>query len=171
LAGYSYADAEEVRRGIGKKNQEVLGKHGKILKDTLIEKRGWTKQQAETLFETIQASAKYSFNLSHSVSYAIIAYNGCWLKHHYPLEFWKGELSVHGSDEKKMSSYIRECGRFLEKIDIMRSDVSQWVIEDSQKLRPPLNFIKGCGAKGAKSIKDFILNANAKIEADSDDME
>lgn len=118
----------------------------------------------------ILSNGVIAHNCSHATSYAIIAYNGCWLKYHYPLDFWKGELTVHGNDEKKMYSYLRECGRFLDKIDIIKSDISEWVIEDSQKLRPPLSFIKGCGAKGAKSIKEFILKANTKIEIDSEEL-
>jgi DNA polymerase-3 subunit alpha len=305
LAGYTFAEAEEVRRGIGKKDQQVLGKHGKILMDTLVEKRGWTRDQARTLFETIQASSKYSFNCldgktlvctnkglielkeivenynnykvlsqtdngfeympvsygqfmgnkkvyeleltdgsllrvtpdhrlkseedwrevqeildqnlildsfnnnsdlkiksfkvieecdvydievpgthnfvlyngviahncSHAISYAIIAYNGCYLKYHYNLDFWKGELISHGNDEKKITSYLRECNKLLQKVDLLKSHPTEWLIEDNKYLRPPLDFVKGCGTKGAVSIKNFIENENAFIELEKDEVE
>ncbi|MEM4380507.1 MAG: hypothetical protein QXL01_07500, partial [Thermoplasmatales archaeon] len=162
LAGYSFAQAEEVRRGIGKKDKDVLEKHGGILKQKLLE-RGWKAQQADLLLESIQASARYSFNKAHAVSYAIVAYNGCWLKKHYPLDFWMGELTAHGDDVKKMISYLRECRKFLLPIDIFKSHVFEWKIE-GEKLRPPLNLIKGCGAKGVQSIKNFLSSDDAILE-------
>jgi DNA polymerase III alpha subunit len=163
LAGYTYEMAEEVRRGIGKKDKDVLAKHGKILKDKLITERGWTEEQAEAIFQTIQASANYGFNKAHSASYSIVAYNGCYLKKHYPLDFWKGELTAHGDDNKKVSSYLKECRKYILPVDIFRSEPVEWNIEGS-KLRPPLNSIKGCGAKGVINIKNFLLNEDAVLE-------
>lgn len=61
IGDYTYESAEEVRRGIGKKIKELLEKHGTVLKAKCLS-RGWTQQQADLLFESIQASARYSFN-------------------------------------------------------------------------------------------------------------
>jgi len=163
LAGYDFETAEEVRRGIGKKDKDLMAKHGAILQEKLVA-RGWTVKQADTLFQSIQASARYSFNKSHAVSYAIIAYNGCWLKKHYPLDFWKGELTSHGDDNKKLSSYMRECRKLLLFPDIFKSDVAEWKVEKEQ-LRSPLNLIKGCGAKSVQNIKNFLESDSASLEA------
>jgi DNA polymerase-3 subunit alpha len=65
LAGYSYAEAEEVRRAIGKKVKSVMDHHLGVLSEKCIS-RGWTEQQAKDLCETIVASARYSFNFGHS---------------------------------------------------------------------------------------------------------
>lgn len=167
LAGYSFETAEEVRRGIGKKDKALLEKHGLILKTKLME-RGWTEKQADTLFDSILASAKYSFNKSHSTSYAIVAYNGCWLKHNYPLHFWKGELSINTGDKETIQEYLKECGHLLLGVDILKSHPTEWVIEGN-KIRPPLSVIKGCGEKQATMLKSFIDGSVVPDIGDVDD--
>jgi DNA polymerase-3 subunit alpha len=154
FAGYSYAEAEEVRRGIGKKIKELLEKHLGILKIKLLE-RGWNESQADRLCQTIIASSRYSFNKAHSASYGIVSYNGCYLKYHYPLHFWKGELEVNGSDHEKLSGYLHECKQLLLPVDVFASHPTEWKIEGN-KLRAPLAVIKGCGEKGVDALRKFI---------------
>lgn len=162
LAGYSYEQAEEVRRGIGKKDKDLLNKHSAVLKQKCIE-RGWTEKQASRLFDSIEASAKYSFNKSHATSYAIVAYNGCYLKHHYPLHFWKGELTVHSDDHDKIREYLSECRKYVLPVDVVRSHPTDWIIE-GEALRPPLCLIKGAGALGVSALKRFIETDIDKLE-------
>jgi DNA polymerase-3 subunit alpha len=66
LGGYTYEDAEGVRRAIGKKDAQALIKHLGGLKSTVMDKRGWSLEQAKELGEMIEASGKYGFNRSHS---------------------------------------------------------------------------------------------------------
>jgi DNA polymerase-3 subunit alpha len=129
LAGYSYEQAEIVRRAIGKKIKELLEEHGSVLKSKLQE-RGWTTEQGDRLFDSIMASARYSFNRSHAVSYAMVAYNGCYLKHHYPLHFWKGELTKSLDDHDKIRDYLKGCGGLsVEKLmNFIRLDLNDIVV-------------------------------------------
>lgn len=154
LAGYSFEEAEAVRRGIGKKDKDLLNLHSNILKQRCVE-RGWTPEQAERLFKTIEASARYSFNKSHSASYAIVAYNGSWLKHTHPLYFWKGILSINTDDHETLRECMDECHELLLPIDIIKSSPSEWMVE-GDKIRPPLSVLKGCGDKSVTNIKRFI---------------
>lgn len=156
LAGYSFEEAEAVRRGIGKKIPEVLEKHGNVLKERLM-KRGWREDQAVRLFDSIQASGRYSFNKSHAVSYAIVAYNCCWMKKRYPAHYWKGMLTINVNRHDKLVKILDEAREYLLDVDVQKSDHVKWLIEDG-KIRPPLNLIKGCGEKTVEKLKEFIEN-------------
>jgi DNA polymerase-3 subunit alpha len=157
LAGYSFADAEEVRRAIGKKDKALMDKHLGVLVEKLIA-RGWSPEQGRELCETLVASARYSFNCSHSTSYAIVAYNQLYLKQHYPLYYWKGALTAE-DDLDKIRSYMGECGHLIKKIDGLKSHPTEWIISDGG-LRPPLSLIKGCGAAGAEAIYTIAQELN-----------
>ena len=154
IAGYTYETSEVVRRAIGKKVLSEMEIHIGILKNKCLE-RGWSEWQAQRLAETLIKSAGYSFNMAHAASYSIVAYNGCWLKKHYPLHFWKGELTVNSDNHEKLRSYFSEFKHYLLPISITKSHPSDWSIEDGG-LRPPLSLIKGCGAKSVDILKRFI---------------
>jgi len=155
LADYTYETAEDVRRGIGKKDKALMDKHVAVLKDKLLA-RSWTEAQAQRLAESIIASARYSFNMAHAVSYAIIAYNGAWLKKHYPTEFWVGELMVNFRKRDKVIRYLKECRSILLGVDLFQSDPEEWTIE-GDKIRPPIGVLKGLGPATAKQVKNLSI--------------
>lgn len=158
VGDYTFEEAEMARRGIGKKDKEVLTKELNRLKAKCLEK-GWTEAQSQRLFDTIVASARYSFNKAHSVSYAIVCYNGAWLKKHYPVDFWKGELEVRLDDQDKLREYLRECAKYVLGVSVLSSSPTEWKIEDVDgimKLRPPLASMKGCGQKSVENLRSFL---------------
>lgn len=157
LAGYTYETAEAVRRAIGKKDEELLKTHSAVLKQSCLD-RGWTEDQAQKLYESIVASANYSFNMAHAVAYAIVGYNGCYLKLNYPVHYWKGELTVHSDDHDKLREYLVECRDIILDIDILKSDPVEWIVE-GDKLRPPLSLIKGAGGTNTSNLKKFLSGA------------
>lgn len=171
IAGYSYEEAEGVRRAIGKKIKDLMEKHLGVLKERCLA-RGWSLEQATALENTLLASARYAFNKSHSASYAIVAYNGCWLKHHYPLHFWKGMLEISTSKHDKLKTYLGECRHLILPIDVVASHQTEWTIE-GDKLRPPLILLKGCGGVGVLALLSFLSDPVAfdgrKLKEASDD--
>ena len=155
-AGYSEANADIIiRKGIGKKIKEKIEEFSRHLEERLPA-RGWNQGQIDHLVRMIMASANYSFNASHSVSYAIVAWNGAWIKHHYPAHYWKGVLTVFGEDEDKLMGMMEECEDRVRPIDAVKSHATEWTIEDEFYLRMPLNIVKGCGEKGVVGLKDFL---------------
>lgn len=155
LADYSYEDAEDARRGVGKKIKEVVEKHMGNLKKACVEKHGFTDEQAQTFTDMLLASARYSFNRAHSTSYAIVSYNGAWLKHHYPLEFWIGILTIGQDDSSDLKHYLSEAGDLVLPVDVIASHPTDWTIEGT-KIRPPLSLLKGVGGKSVHALRTFI---------------
>lgn len=160
LGGYTYETAEDVRRAVGKKIKELMDKHMGVLVVKLVD-RGWTKEQAEQLCDTLVKSARYSFNESHSTSYAIVGYNQCYLKYHYPLYYWKGVLTAEPETEK-IRSYMVECKQYLLKIDALKSHPTEWSIE-KDGLRPPLSLLKGVGEQSAQVIYKVARELEATV--------
>jgi len=148
LAGYSLSEAEACRRAVGKKDKDLLDLHTRNLQAALL-KRGWSQQQATRLFDSIMASARYSFNCSHAVSYSIVAYLGCWLKYNYPLHFWKGQLQI--SDAEEIQGLLHECGDLILDVSATKSHPFEWTIEGT-RLRAPLSIVKGVGGKAAERL-------------------
>lgn len=92
IAGFDLQEADILRKAIGKKNVSLMGK----LKKSFVkksEKKGVVDQrQAEEIFSWIEKSQRYSFNKSHSVSYAYNAYLTAYTKAHFPNAFFTSYL-------------------------------------------------------------------------------
>lgn len=125
LGGYSYGRSDLVRRAMSKKKMEVMQKerqyfiHGKTGPDGEIEikgciRNGVPESAANKIFDDMIDFAKYAFNKSHAASYAILAYQTAYLKHHYPVEFMAALLTSVTGNSVKIAQYIQDC----KKMDI-----------------------------------------------------
>jgi len=85
LANYTMAEADELRKAVGKKKPEVMAKHRARFIDGSKE-NGVKAKMAEKLFGLIEKFGGYGFNKSHSAAYAMIAYQTAYLKAHYPVQ-------------------------------------------------------------------------------------
>lgn len=166
LAGYEEGEAAAAMKAVSKKKKEALEKHcGNLRKGCLS--RGWNDHQIDYLISSVMASARYSFNKSHSLSYSINAYIECWLKYHYPLQFWSAKLTVvsqksekskkdrKSEEDNKFSDLLVEAKKYLHGFDIKRASAYSWVI-DNNKLIPPIIIFKGVGLKSAENISEFV---------------
>ena len=109
MAGFSLGEADMLRRGIGKKKKEVIEK----LKKEFVERgqtfRGYKPETTTSIYEKmIEPAASYSFNKSHSVCYAMVAYQTAYLKAHFPLEFSAALIRSVEEDVDTQSFYISE---------------------------------------------------------------
>jgi DNA polymerase-3 subunit alpha len=163
VGGYSFEEAENLRRGIGKKDKKLINE---ILDD--MEKRivakdsSWTENQLHELREMVIASERYGFNCAHSTSYGIVSYATAWLKNNYPLEFWTAELSVEYGDEDKLREYSQLISDKLLQPSVLHSDTTDFVIE-GDKIRVPLCVLKGVGEEAAKAVKKLMHNSLEEI--------
>jgi len=121
LAGYSAAEADLMRRAVGKKKKKDLDKqHGKFVQGAVDS--GIPEQAAEAIFADIEFFANYGFNKSHSAAYAVITVQTAYLKAHYPVEFMAAMLSVDRGNMDKLSILVGECRRL--GITVLQPSVS-----------------------------------------------
>ena len=114
LGGMSWAEADKVRKIIGKKRE---AKEFDQFKDRFVEgaKRLISKEQAEALWHDFEAHAGYSFNRSHAIAYSMLSYWTAWLKHYHPLEFLFAILKNEG-DKDARTEYLLEAKRLNLKV-------------------------------------------------------
>ncbi len=123
LAGYSAADADLMRRAVGKKKEKELLKHRKTFIEGAVEHGGIEAEKAKEIFDAIEYFSNYGFNRAHAVSYAVITCQTAWLKAKYPVEYMAALLSVERHNTDKVGVFIAECRRM--GIEILPPDVNK----------------------------------------------
>ena len=152
VAGYSYAEADNVRKAMSKKNEEIILKNkDKFIKGAL--ERGHSEKDAVELFDKIQKFSMYGFNKSHAVAYSIVAYQMQFLKANFK-EYYMANLlnSIIGSDEKT-KIYIDESkvlGIEFVLPNILLSKDEYYVLD--RKIVMPLTMIKNVGRESVNKI-------------------
>ncbi len=108
LANYSLAEADLLRRAMGKKKHEEMVAHrSKFVENSA--KNGVPNKIANEIFDQMQEFSGYGFNKSHSTPYSIIAYICAYLKANYPLEFFTACFNYEYNDSIKTLSFIHEA--------------------------------------------------------------
>lgn len=109
MAGFSLAEADLLRRWVGKKKKEIIEKIKKEFQQKAKDYRDYKKETAIHIYEKmIEPAASYSFNKSHSVCYAMIAYQTAYLKAYYPVEFYASLMRSVEEDTDDLSKFISE---------------------------------------------------------------
>lgn len=125
IAGLTLKEADELRSAMGKKKQYVMdAMKPKFFEGSL--KNGYSEEAITVLWNTISEFAKYAFNKSHSVAYAMNAYQVAYLKANYPTEFMSALIAQGIKDKKKTLSFLREANSMGLKtgtVDINLSNV------------------------------------------------
>ena len=108
FAGYSLADADNLRKACGKKDRDLMAKERVAFVEG-CDSVGYGKKLGNGLFDTIEQFADYAFNKSHSYGYGYIAYQIAWLKTHYPVQYLAALLTSVKSNLDKAAVYLNEC--------------------------------------------------------------
>ena len=111
LAGYSLAQADLLRRAMGKKDKEKMAKERKNFIEGCARTNKIPEKKANAIFDLLEKFAGYGFNKSHSAAYGVISYQTAYLKAHYPVEFMAGLLSNEINNTEKISIFVGECKR------------------------------------------------------------
>jgi len=156
IAGFSLAEADIMRRAMGKKIKKLMDE----LKIKFIEgaknKNNIEPEIGKQIYELIEKFAEYGFNKSHSTAYAYVAYQTAWLKTHYPAEFMSANLTSEMSNIDRIVILINECRKM--KIDVNPPDVNISSIDfrpvDEKTISFGLNAIKNVGTKALEQIID-----------------
>lgn len=115
VAGMSLADADLLRRAMGKKDAETMMKQKKIFLEQ-AGKNGIPSNIAEAIFDDIDKFANYGFNKSHAVAYSIVAYQTAYLKAHYLPEFLAANLTIEYEKTDKISILLEDCRKLKVKV-------------------------------------------------------
>lgn len=152
FAGMSAADADTIRKGIGKKIQAIFDEYYPKFIQACID-RGIEQDTAETVFKKMEASASYSFNKAHAVSYTALTYITGYLKTYYPIEFYIALLNNTDNEDKRMQIYneMKNSGYLIHNPDINISK-DTIVSTNNNNVYLSFNLIKGVGEKAVESI-------------------
>jgi DNA polymerase-3 subunit alpha len=108
VAGYSLAEADNLRKACGKKIRELIAaEREKFVAG--CERTGYGRPLGTQLFDIIEPFADYAFNKSHAFGYGLVAYQTAFLKAHYPVEYLACLLTSVKSSLEKAAVYIAEC--------------------------------------------------------------
>jgi DNA polymerase-3 subunit alpha len=152
IGGLSLAQADLLRRAMGKKDKELMAKQKKEFVESAVEKQVERKVAAE-IFDLIEKFASYGFNKSHSVAYSVLAYQTAYLKAHYPAEYMAATLSSEMDNTDKIVVLIDECRKL--GIDVLAPDVNESGVNFvvmPKGIRFGLSAIKNVGVGAVEQI-------------------
>jgi len=152
VAGFSLGEADLLRKAMGKKKKEIMEEQrdkfvaGAISLD-------YDERKANAIFDFIEPFARYGFNKSHSVAYALLAYQTAWLKTHHPRHFMAALLTSEMDKTDNVVKFINEAAQMSIRLlppDINESNYSFTVVGDD--IRFGLGAVKGVGSSAIESI-------------------
>ncbi len=152
LANYSMADADGLRKAMGKKIAALMEAHRSQFVTGATEK-GHDPKKAAELFDLMEKFGGYGFNKSHSAAYALIAYQTAYLKANFTLEFIAALMTSERSNSDAVIKYMDECRGHGIKVlppDVNQSD-AHFTVSD-QSIRFGMAAVKGIGDVAIESI-------------------
>ena len=174
LAGYSWKEADALRKAMGKKIPLEMEAQKEKLRKGFVQ-HGLNTEKAEKLWRLIEPFAAYGFNKAHAASYGKVAYQTAYMKANFPVEYMTALLTADSGDVEKIAESVAECKRM--GIPVLPPDINEsfsdfTVIpstEEQWKIRFGLRSIKNFGdgisatiieereGKGKfKSLSDFL---------------
>ncbi len=153
IAGFTLAEADVLRKAVGKKDSELIKKElGKFCERGMA--LGHPRKLVDELAAQIETFGRYGFNKSHSVAYSVLSYQTAWLKAHYPAEFMAALLSSEIGNTDKVVQYINEA-RELD-LEVLPPDVHEsgfkFTVVGDRRIRFGLGAIRNVGWGAIESI-------------------
>jgi DNA polymerase-3 subunit alpha len=166
LAGYSLAEADILRRAMGKKiKKEMDAQRGRFLAGAI--ERGLIKGLAETIFDACAKFAEYGFNKSHSAPYALLTYQTAYMKANFPVEFLAATMTLDIGNTDKLAEFRSEVERLGIRLDppsVNRSGVEFEVEKDT--IIYALAALRGIGKQAVEQIMAARASGNFSDLAD-----
>jgi DNA polymerase-3 subunit alpha len=163
MAGFSGAEADDLRKAIGKKKRDLMA----TMKDKFmagLKASGTNPNVARDLWKLNEAAADYSFNKSHAACYALISYRTAYLKANYPAEYMAAVISSVMNTKDKVPFFVNRCAEM--GIDVLPPDVNSsdhsFVVSENA-IRFGLDAVKNVG----RAAVDAILRAREEGEIKS----
>ncbi|MBP9697696.1 MAG: DNA polymerase III subunit alpha [Candidatus Moranbacteria bacterium] len=181
FAGFSYAEADILRKAVGKKIKELLDEQREKFISGAVRNPDITRKQAEEVWDFIEPFARYGFNRAHAACYALIGYQTAYLKAHYPTEFMAALLTSDQDNIDRIAIEVTEAREM--GLEVMPPSVNESfeefsvIIDDdgTERLRFGLNAVKNVGSvvtneivaerkRGGKyvTLEDFVERVQTK---------
>ncbi|MST04147.1 MAG: DNA polymerase III subunit alpha [Candidatus Pacebacteria bacterium] len=155
LAGFTLAEADVLRKAVGKKIKSLLQEQKSKLIDGCL-KNGISKDVAEKFWALVEPFDRYGFNRSHAAAYAMIAYRTAYLKANYPIEFMNSLLNSDAGDTERAAYLIQECKKM--NLEVLPPDINKssanFFPETKKTIRFGLTAVKNVGANIINAIID-----------------
>ncbi|HVV15312.1 MAG TPA: DNA polymerase III subunit alpha [Candidatus Paceibacterota bacterium] len=123
LAGYSWLEADKLRKAMGKKIPEVMAAEKEKLIKGFKEYGRLSPALGEQLWKLIEPFAAYGFNKAHAASYGKVAYQTAYMKANYPVEYMSAVLTAEAGDVETVSIMVGECKRL--GLPVLPPDVNE----------------------------------------------
>ncbi|HEU5105470.1 MAG TPA: DNA polymerase III subunit alpha [Solirubrobacterales bacterium] len=152
MADFSGAEADDLRKAIGKKKRDLMA----TMKDKFMEglaKSGTDQKVAQDLWKLNEAAADYSFNKSHAACYGLISYRTAYLKANYPAEYMAAVISSVMNTKDKVPFFVNRCSEM--GIEVLPPDVNSsghsFVVSENA-IRFGLDAVKNVGHAAVEAI-------------------
>jgi DNA polymerase-3 subunit alpha len=158
LAGYSWLEADKLRKAIGKKIPAEMQAQKEKLLQGFVE-HGLSDKKAQQLWHLIEPFAAYGFNKAHAASYGRVAYQTAYMKANYPVAYMTAIMTNESGDVEKIAEIVSECRRMGINVlppNVNTSEGGFSIVEDAQgkeEIRFGLHTIKNLGV----DIGDAII--------------
>jgi len=152
IAGFSGAEADDLRKAIGKKKRDLMA----TMEDKFLtgsESSGTDRRVAKDLWSLMTAAADYSFNKSHAACYALIAYRTAYLKANFPAEYMAALISSVMSTKDKVPFFVNRCDAM--GIEVLPPDVNSSdhdFVVSGNCIRFGLDAVKNVGHQAVQAI-------------------
>jgi DNA polymerase III subunit alpha len=152
MAGFSPAEADDLRKAIGKKKRDLMATMKAKFMEGMKASDTATKV-ASDMWSLMEAAADYSFNKSHAACYALIAYRTAYLKANYPAEYMAAVISSVMNTKDKVPFFVNRCEEM--GIDVLPPDVNSsdhdFVVSENA-IRFGLDAVKNVGHSAVEAI-------------------
>lgn len=154
LAGFSSAEADDLRKVIGKKLMDKIALFRKKFVDGCVKHSEISESAANKIYSDIEYFGGYGFNRAHAASYAMISYITAYLKSNYPAEYMAALLTSVAGNKDKLFLYLNDCKKLGLKVSppSINSSGIEFEVFDGNRILFGLGSINGIGASIAEAI-------------------
>jgi uracil-DNA glycosylase family 4 len=152
LAGFTLAEADHLRKAMGKKDKEKMAAMRQQWVDGCKLVSGLDERSAGDLFDKVEAFAGYGFNRSHACEYSLISYWTMWVRVRYPAEYFAACMSIVKED--KLPGLVKDAREY--GIEVLPPDLNlscdKFTIPDDKHILSPFSAVKGVSENTARRI-------------------
>jgi DNA polymerase-3 subunit alpha len=165
VAGMSLAEADLLRRAMGKKDMKAMAEQKEKFTEGAV-KNNIDKKIAEEIFEAIDKFANYGFNKSHAVAYSIVAYQTAYLKAHFTEEFLAANLSNEFGNTVKVTTLLEDCRKL--NIKVLPPDINNPSVKfkvENKRIIFGMSAIKNVGINAVEAIKSAHIKLQRNFKS------